>query len=73
MTLAGYCNPAAQPYNIILTGSFGVGKSSLFHRLSGEVHSDFHCESLRGATSSKAKFDQWTHAAKVNGETVKVN
>ena len=33
-------NSRNQPYDIILAGAFGVGKSTLFKQLSSEVHAD---------------------------------
>ena len=64
--------PAVQPYNIILTGSFGVGKTSLFSKLSGEAHEDYQFVSVPVATSAQ-HVSKWTHTAAVNGDTVKVN
>ena len=67
-------SPASQPYSLILTGSFGVGKTSLFRKLSGEVHAHYHFNNLQDQTRSKAshRFDKWTHTALVNGEQIKV-
>ena len=66
----------AQPYNVIMAGSFGVGKSSLFSRLSGEVHSDYQFSPLQDCSYSYSlqtgHYDKWTHRALVNGEQVKV-
>lgn len=66
-----------QPYNLVLIGSFGVGKSCLFQKLSCEVHADYHYSTLQdtGAVpegSRQLLFDKWTHSALVNGEEVKV-
>lgn len=67
---------ANQPYNVILAGSFGVGKSSLFNKLSGEVHADYHFNSVAVSKdtcrSPSQQFGKWTHTALVNGDTVKV-
>lgn len=69
-------SPAHQPYNIILAGSFGVGKSSLFNMLSGEVHADYQFSSVTGkqdaSRSPSQHFGKWCHTALVNGDTVKV-
>ncbi len=73
-----------QPYNIILAGAFGVGKSSLFRQLSREVHGDHVYTTItttRGqqlqpgetTTSSPQHLDKWTHSALVLGDTVKVS
>lgn len=62
---------ADQPYNVILAGSFGVGKSSLFQKLSGEVNADYQFTTV--AAGKAANFGKWTHTALVKGETVKVS
>lgn len=67
--------PAIQPYNIILTGSFGVGKTSLFNKLSGEAHGDYQFTSVpvKSTATSAQHVCKWTHTAAVNGDTVKVS
>lgn len=76
MTARASHSPAAQPYNIILAGSFGVGKSSLFDKLSGEVHADYQFSSMAGKQDASRNpgqhFGKWTHSAMVNGDAVKV-
>lgn len=72
-----------QPYNVILAGAFGVGKSSLFRQLSCEVHADHLYTSItpdRGqqqlqgtrTTATYKHLDKWTHSALVLGDTIKV-
>lgn len=69
-----------QPYNIILAGAFGVGKSSAFRQLSGEVHADHVYTTLRdgeeprepGAASSSKRLDRWSHSALVQGDNINV-
>lgn len=68
--------PADQPYNIILAGSFGVGKSSLFEKLSGEVHADYQFSTVTARDASRSTgqdLGRWTHTALANGDTVKVS
>lgn len=77
-----------QPYNIILAGAFGVGKSSLFRQLSTEVDGDYLYTTLPATVnlkqqtrpaatattvpSSSRYLDKWTHSALVLGDTVQV-
>ncbi len=66
-------SPADQPYNIILAGSFGVGKTSLFNKLSGEAHANYQfISSVSNSDAALQHFGKWTHTAVVNGDTVKV-
>ena len=52
---------AGQPYNIILAGKYGVGKSSLFSFLSREQSH----KSIRA-------WDKWEHVMSVGKEQVQV-
>lgn len=76
MTSRASQSPADQPYNIVLAGRYGVGKSSLFRKLSGEVHADYQYRAVPTARNSSRttgqQFGQWTHTALVDGDTVKV-
>jgi Ni2+-binding GTPase involved in maturation of urease and hydrogenase len=65
--------PADQPYNVILAGPYGVGKSSLFQKLSGEVHADYQYSTVAIRDASDLQFCRWTHEALVSGDTVKVS
>ena len=51
---------AAAPYNIILAGQYGVGKTSLFTYLS------------TGKTTSVRGWDKWEHVISLEEETVQV-
>ena len=51
----------AQPYNIVLAGKYGVGKSSLFHFLSREQ-----------SRKSVRSWDKWEHVMSVGGKQVQV-
>ena len=76
MTSRGSLSPADQPYNIILAGAYGVGKTGLFKKLSGEVHSDYQYRTVPSARDASRttgqQFGHWTHTALVDGDTVKV-
>ena len=72
-----------QPYNIILAGAFGVGKSSAFRQLSSEVHADHIYSTLKasadseeprepGAAASSKHLDRWSHSALVQGDNINV-
>ena len=65
--------PSDQPYNIILAGSFKVGKTSLFKKLSSGVHGDYHFSTVSCNSNGSQNFGKWTHTAQVNGDTVKVS
>lgn len=53
----------SQPYNVILAGSYGVGKSTLFRHLSRE-------EEEGGVGKSCRAWDKWSHAMTVGKEQV---
>ena len=51
----------SQPYNIILAGRYGVGKSSLFNFLSREQ-----------SRKSIRSWDKWEHVMRIGKEQVQV-
>lgn len=54
---------AAHPYNIILAGKYGVGKSTIFRYLSQE----------QGATQKSVRsWDKWEHVMSVGKDEVQV-
>ena len=67
-----------QPYDIILAGAFGVGKSTVFRQLSSEVHSEHLYSSCPGGAGTSTTslcsrhLDRWTHSALVLEDTIKV-
>ena len=64
-----------QPYNIILAGAYGVGKTSAFRQLSGEVHADHVYTTLgrsAGCQESSKHLDRWSHSALVQGDNINV-
>lgn len=63
-------SPEDQPYNIILAGPFHVGKSTIFNKLSSDVHADFQYTTINCA--QRVKFDKWSHTALVDGSKIKV-
>ena len=64
--------PSDQPYNIILAGPYSVGKTTIFNKLSKEVHIDYQYESVSTIARTSQQLGKWTHTALVDGNQVKV-
>ncbi len=60
--------PWDQPYNIILAGSYGVGKTSIFNKLSTGVNSDIQYGTNHSTPTTCQCFGKWIHTATVATE-----
>ena len=56
----------SQAYNVILAGSYGVGKSTLFEHLSRR-------EREGGVGKSCRAWDKWSHVMTIDGEQVQAS
>lgn len=64
------CKMAAHPYNIILAGKYGVGKSTIFRYLSQEQGKEGKAP---GAIQRSVRsWDKWEHVMSVGKDEVQV-